>query len=58
VWEVLERMAVLGVSPEERTAVRKTVEAFLCWSVRRNRKADREDGLDWLGGMGRRLALE
>jgi len=58
VWEVLERMAVLGVSSEERTAVRKTVEVFLCWSGRRNRRADGEDVLDWLGGMGRRLALE
>ena len=37
--------------------MRKTVEAFLRWSGRRNRRADGEDGLDWLGGMGRRLAL-
>ena len=56
--EVEERMVVLGASPEECTVVRQTVEAFLRWSGRRDRKADREAGLDWLGEVRHRLVPE
>ena len=51
-------MVVLGATPEERVVVRQTVEAFLRWSRRRDRKADRESGLDWLGEVRHRLVPE
>ncbi len=39
--EVEERMIDLGASPEDCTVVGQTVKAFLRWSGRRDRRADR-----------------
>jgi len=56
--EVLERMGALGANEEECMAVSQTVEAFLRWTGRRDRRADRVAGVEWLGTIRERLEAD